>query len=139
MTNQLRGMIDTKSRGLSSYIVQEEPAISPGKGEDVDNIVKDYVAGYPIKYLQQKYSMSAGQVFSHIKARRVPLRLTNRSKMLLGKRMAHLTEKDIKGIIKDYTDGVPNVTIYDKYDIHKNGLYNILDMNNIERKRLGGK
>lgn len=127
-----------EKKPLSSYIVDDEPkkreAITPGKGAWVDNLVEDYIAGYPLLYLQAKYNISNGQILSHVKSRGIPLRRVAKSKSTLLKRLSHLTEEDVANIIVDYQNGVSNVAIYEKYDIHKNGLYNLLDMNNIPRK-----
>lgn len=130
---------EEKSKPLRSFIVdddsvkQREP-ITPGEGAWIDNLIEDYVAGYPILYLQAKYQISSGQVTSHLKARGVPLRSVTKSNSTLMKRLAHLTEQDVADIIRDYEEGVNNVTIYRKYNIHKNGLYNILDIHNVPRK-----
>lgn len=113
--------------------------IEPGKEADVDNLVKDYIAGYPVRYLQEKYTMSAGQLFSHLRARQVPLRNANQKGTSLDRRLARLTKKQLADIVEDYLNGVPNEVIYSKYSIHKNGLYKLLDSNGIERKMKGRK
>lgn len=130
---------EDKPKPLKSFIVDDETTkqrepITPGEGAWIDNLIEDYVAGYPRLYLQAKYQISSGQVTSHLKARGVPLRSVAKSNSTLMKRLAHLTEQDVADIIKDYEEGVNNSTIYRKYNIHKNGLYNILDIHNIPRK-----
>lgn len=127
--------------GLSAYLVYDDindkEAISPGEGDDVDNMIRDYITGYPAKYLQAAYHMSAGQMFSHIRARKVPLRYTGKTESTLDKRMSHLTYEQKTQVILDYIKGIPNHQIYKKYQIHKNGLYTLLDANRVIRKRRG--
>jgi len=135
--------IDTREhhKGIQDYIVDDRKnvgsviAITPGQGADVDNIIKDYIEGYPRKYIQAKYLISNGQLSSHLQARGVPLRYPSRRKTSMERRIKHLTEEDRQEIIRDYLNGVSGEAIYKKYSIHKNGLYTLLDIHNIKRKK----
>lgn len=149
MTNDISKYVDDNEKGkevkedgnLASLIVfdefniQTQTAITPGVGFDVDNIVKDYVEGHSRKYIQLKYGISNGQLSSHLSARDIPLRYPGRSESTLGKRLSHLSERDMQNIINDYSEGMSTKEIYTKYSIHKNGLYSILDANQVRRKR----
>lgn len=140
LTSYIEG---SNHKGLSSYLVLDEEestrAISPGEGFDTDNLISDYIAGLPARYLQAKYNMSAGQIFSHIRARGVPFRYDTQTETRLMKRLKHITPEQMFMIVQDYKQGVPNKTIYEKYNIHKNGLYTLLDANQVKRKTRGDK
>ena len=119
------------------YVIRVEDypePITPGKGDDVDNIVRDYMNHVPVMEIFHKYDISSGQLTSHLSARGIERRMTKRREQTLFKKLAKYTVKDIQDIIQDYEIGVPIQDIYDKYEIHKNGLYYLLDTNDIERR-----
>jgi len=142
MSKKLSNYLDDNEgrKDLSDYIVVDDSpdyptAITPGEGDDVDNIIKDYIEGYPRKYIQAKYRISNGQLSSHLQARGVPLRYPRRREYTVAKKLSHLSQDDIQEVIRDYLNGMSCKAIYNKYNIHKNGLYTILDTHNIKRKR----
>lgn len=106
--------------------------VEPGEGAVAENIIHDYVQGAPLHVIEGKYGVSTGQVYSHLNAAGVTLR---KNTSMLTKKLAHLTLEDYDIIAKEYVDGVPNTSIYVKHNIHKNGLYYILDTMGVDRKR----
>lgn len=144
MSKKISGYID-ENEGVESPLADllvfdeshDEPkkAITPGVGFDVDNIIRDYVEGYPRSYIHVKYGISNGQLSSHISARGVPLRNPKQRKSTLGKRLSHLSSKDIQNLLNDYQAGMKTKDLFTKYKIHKNGLYTLLDAHKIKRKR----
>lgn len=95
-------------------------------------IVTLYEEGAPFKEISKAVKVSTGMIYSVINSYKVEKR---NKKSRVSERVAHVlddTEKT-KQLIKDYH--FMNVKdIYKKYNIHKNGLYYILDLYNVERK-----
>ena len=95
-------------------------------------IVTLYEEGAPFKEISKTVKVSTGMIYSVINSYKVEKR---NKKSKVSERVSHVlddTEKT-KQLIKDYQ--FMNVKdIYKKYNIHKNGLYYILDVYNVERK-----
>lgn len=95
-------------------------------------IVTLYEEGAPFKEISKTVKVSTGMIYSVINSYKVEKR---NKKSRVSERVSHVlddTEKT-KQLIKDYQ--FMNVEdIYKKYNIHKNGLYYILDLYNVERK-----
>jgi len=95
-------------------------------------IVTLYEEGAPFKEISKTVKVSTGMIYSVINSYKVEKR---NKKSRVSERVSHVlddTEKT-KQLIKDYQ--FMNVKdIYKKYNIHKNGLYYILDLYNVERK-----
>lgn len=95
-------------------------------------IVTLYEEGAPFKEISKAVKVSTGMIYSVINSYKVEKR---NKKSKVSERVSHVlddTEKT-KQLIKDYQ--FMNVKdIYKKYNIHKNGLYYILDLYNVERK-----
>jgi|GEM_PF-4560590 Gp ORF141 len=95
-------------------------------------IVTLYEEGAPFKEISKTVKVSTGMIYSVINSYKVEKR---NKKSKVSERVSHVlddTEKT-KQLIKDYQ--FMNVKdIYKKYNIHKNGLYYILDLYNVERK-----
>lgn len=121
-------------RGYSNRVNNTQEAITPGEGYNVEAIVLDYQNDVPVDQIYHKYGISSGQLTSHLSALGIERRDTKRREGLY-KKLSKYTPQDIQSIIKDYTDRVMGIEdIYAKYDIHKNGLYYILDTQGIERR-----
>lgn len=121
-------------RGYSNRVNNTQEAITPGEGYNVEAIVLDYQNDVPVDVIFNKYSISSGQLTSHLSALGVERRKTKRREGL-HKKLAKYTPQDIQSIIKDYTECVMYIEdIFKKYDIHKNGLYYLLDTHGIERR-----
>lgn len=107
--------------------------VTPGKGKLADAVIEDYVKGVPILEIKSKYDISLGQITSHVVARNIPRRYTNRK--ALHNKLSKFSDEDIRNMLDDYQAGVVPVTkIFSEYGIHKNGLYTLLDLNNIPRR-----
>lgn len=120
-----------------AYVVPVEnypEPITPGEGEDVEAIIEDYVNLEPVTTILKRYNISSGQLTSHLSARGIERRMTKRRKETLFAKLAKYTETDIRNILTDYQIGTAIQDIYNKYDIHKNGLYYLLDTHGIERR-----
>lgn len=105
--------------------------IEPGEGEVAEGLIADYNAGATAHYLLHKYGVSAGQLYSHLHAKKVPKR-THSYK--LRDKIAEFSPQELNNIVDDYQRGMDNKKIYEKYGIHKNGLYYLLDVSNVPRK-----
>lgn len=109
------------------------PLESKFKSRKEKDILTLYKKGYPVQDICNKFNISMGLLYTIINNHKVDKR--NITKALYNK-IKHILNNPskIENIIKDY--GVlTNKEIYDKYDIHKNGLYFILDLYNVERKQ----
>lgn len=108
------------SKGSKFKSKKEEKIVTMYKnGEDVNNITKEL-------------NVSMGLVYTVLNNYKVPKR---RKQSKVAKRVEHITknESKVKQLINDY-QFMNLVDIYRKYDIHKNGLYYILDLYNVKRK-----
>lgn len=95
-------------------------------------IVTSYNAGKPLDYIAKEAKVSMGLIYTVLNYYKVGKR---NKKSPVEERIAHiLKDKElVKSIIKDYQFmGLQD--LYAKYDIHKNGLYYILDLYHVERK-----
>lgn len=95
-------------------------------------IVTLYEEGAPFKEISKAVKVSTGMIYSVINSYKVEKR---NKKSRVSERVAHVLNdvEKTKQLIKDYH--FMNVEdIYKKYNIHKNGLYYILDLYNVERK-----
>lgn len=119
-------------RPYQSY--QKGNYVEPGEGPVAEGIIKDYMEGVPLHVIEGRYTVSAGQIYSHLNMAGVPLRVSTGKK--LKNKLAHLTLEDYEAIANDYKNrNMPLTAIYEKYNIHKNGLYYILDSMDIDRRQ----
>lgn len=121
------------TRDLLSYVEDDTKKVIPKSSKEfnVEDILNDYKSGAPTKYITKKYDISFGQLYTYLNRGGVPKR-SNSSK--LQKKLGSLTKNDINNIIKDYKSGVAFIDIATKYDLHKNGLYYILDTHKVSRR-----
>lgn len=130
-TRKMYSRVSYSTRG------QDVEAITPGEGVDVDDIVSDYKDHMQVAEIYRKYGISSGQLTSHLSARGVTRREIKKRQSTLFSKLAKFTNKDIDNILEDYKLGVvPIKDIYEKYGIHKNGLYYLLDTHGVERRGL---
>lgn len=117
---------------------QEEPELTMDELNWENKLVKDYIDGMAVTSIQSKYGISAGGVYTILNNQRVPKRdLGGTSKIAI--RVSHITNdpKTLNKLLADYKNNVPVQKIFDEYNIHKNGLYFILDSNNVPRRGRG--
>lgn len=95
-------------------------------------IVTSYNEGKSLEYIATEAKVSKGLIYTVLNYYKVGKR---NKKSNVVKRIEHiLKDKDlVKEIIKDY-QYMSLQDIYNKYSIHKNGLYYILDLYHVERK-----
>lgn len=95
-------------------------------------IVMLYNKGESAREIEEKVGVSMGMVYTVLNNHKVPKRSNATT---LQKRIKHVLDNPnkVKEIITDY-QYMNLKDIFKKYDIHKNGLYYILDLYNIERK-----
>lgn len=117
---------------------QGEPELTMDELNWENKLVKDYIDGMAVTAIQSKYGISAGGVYTILNNQRVPKRdLGGTSKIAI--RVSHITNdpKTLNKLLADYKNNVPVQKIFDEYGIHKNGLYFILDSNNVPRRGRG--
>lgn len=102
------------------------------KTKKEEHIVTLYNEGATARELVDKTGVSMGMIYTVLNNHKVPKRNANKA---LQTRIKHVLDSPelIKGIITDY-QYMYLKDIFKKYDIHKNGLYYILDLYGIERK-----
>lgn len=95
-------------------------------------IVTSYNAGVPLTDIVKEANVSVGLIYTVLNYYKVGKR--NKNSQVVSK-VAHILAypDKVKEVIKDY-QFMNLQDIYSKHDIHKNGLYYILDLYNIERK-----
>ncbi|WAW12028.1 hypothetical protein [Staphylococcus phage SAP6] len=95
-------------------------------------IVTSYNKGVPVTDIAKEAKVSIGLIYTVLNFYKVPKK---RKKSRVAKRVKHITndKNKVQALIKDY-QYMDLQSIYKKYNIHKNGLYYILDLYNIERK-----
>ena len=95
-------------------------------------IVTSYNEGKPLDYIAKEAKVSMGLIYTVLNYYKVGKR---NKKSPVEERIAHiLKDKNlVKEIIKDY-QYMNLQDIYSKYNLHKNGLYYILDLYHVERK-----
>lgn len=113
----------------------EEP-----KGLDFDDsleskqqlIYEDYKEGVPAKTLATIYSVSVGYVYTVINRHKSP----DAPRKGVALKVAHILDDTTKvnQVIADYTSGKSTEELYEEYDLHKNGLYYILDLYDVPRR-----
>lgn len=109
------------------------PLESKFKSRKEKDILTLYKKGYPVQDICNKFNISRGLLYTIVNNHKVGKRNITKALYNKIKHILNNTSK-LENIIKDY--GVlTNKEIYDKYDIHKNGLYFILDLYNVERKQ----
>ena len=118
-------------------IVKTKEGLTPLKNFEFktkkeEKIVTMYRNGEGVSKITKELNVSMGLVYTVLNNHKVPKR--NKSKGV-AKRVEHITsnKNKLQNLIRDYQ--FMNVSdIYKKYDIHKNGLYYILDLYNVKRK-----
>lgn len=102
------------------------------KYEREKNIVEMYNSHVPVKDIQTKLGVSAGLIYTVLNNHKVSKK-NNSSKLL--KKIGHILDnpETVKNIITDY-QFMSLKDLYRKYGIHKNGLYYILDLYEVDRK-----
>lgn len=105
-------------------------------GDTEKHIVEEYQNGVGIAIIRYKYKLSYSVIYGILARAGIPMRY-NANK--LSKKMEGIDEQVAGRIIRDYREGVPLEVIYDRYSLHKNGLYTILDINQVPRRQLRKK
>lgn len=95
-------------------------------------IVERYNQGIPLKDISKEANVSIGLIYTVLNSYKVSKR---NNKSQVEKRIEHILNDPvkIKNIITDY-QFMNLQDIYKKYDIHKNGLYYLLDLYHVDRK-----
>lgn len=103
-------------------------------------IYEDYKEGVPAKTLATIYGVSVGYVYTVINRHKSP----DAPRKGVALKVAHILDDTTKvnQVIADYTSGKSIEELYAEYELHKNGLYYILDLYDVPRrgrvKRKGG-
>ncbi|AAX92382.1 hypothetical protein TwortDSMZ_169 [Staphylococcus phage Twort] len=109
------------------------PLESKFKTKKEKDIVEMYRKGHPVNDICNVHNISMGMLYTVVNNHKLGKR--NVTKGLLSKIKHILNNKNkLENLINDYGK-LTNKEIYSKYQIHKNGLYYILDLYNIERKQ----
>lgn len=96
-------------------------------------VCKDYKEGMLMSDIMKKYHISSGLCQTIINTYG---RLNRHKKLKVEQRVQHVINdtKVLNNLIEDY-QFMKNADIYEKYNIHKNGLYYILDKYKVPRKK----
>ena len=134
-----------QENSVTSYPEVEEDYPYPSVEDDYDKAQEDtaqateqviaeaYKQGAGVTYLQEKYHISAGTLQAILLRQGVK----RHTKTTVENRVKHITEDPAKlnQLIKDYKSGKTLAYLYVKYDLYKNGLYYLLDSNNVPRRQ----
>lgn len=116
--------------------MEPAPVVTPEESKRLsmeDVIAKQYKLGMTLKQIQTEHNISAGKVYEILARKGVPLR-NGRQRSKSNERLSMMTELEKQSLIRDYKDGMPLASIFNKYDINKHGCYIILDEANIPRR-----
>ena len=100
-------------------------------------IVKAYKENETLDVIKTCYNLdSNGALYSILRKHHVEPRDKKQATRGVAKRVAHITSDPDKmsAVLKAYRDGVTLTEIYKKFELHKNGLYYLLDLNNVPRR-----
>lgn len=100
-------------------------------------IVKAYKENETLDAIKTCYNLdSNGALYSILRKHHVEPRDKKQATRGVAKRVAHITSDPDKmsAVLKAYRDGVTLTEIYKKFELHKNGLYYLLDLNNVPRR-----
>lgn len=115
----------------------EQPSEETAEMAREKAIVKAYKDNEALDSIKTCYNLdSNGALYSILRKHQVEPRDKKQASRGVAKRVEHITSDPakMKAILKDYNDGVVLTTIYERYNVHKNGLYYLLDLNNVPRR-----
>lgn len=97
------------------------------------DIVEMYRKGHPVTDICNVHNISMGLLYTVINNHKLGKRNITKN---LQKKISHVlnNKEKLENLLNDYGK-LTNKDIYHKYQIHKNGLYYILDLYNIDRKQ----
>lgn len=110
----------------------------PMTKEELDTTIADmYISGKGISDIVAEVKKSTGYIYTVLNNRGVPKRTTKMTKGSVAYKIRNILEdpQTVSDILEDYLANVPLAVIYSRYNIHKNGLYYILDLNGVERRQ----
>lgn len=130
-------LFDEVERGSVEFLGSKPTVItlSQATPEDKDSyIIEQYMKGEAVAHICERVGRSAGYVYTVLNKNGVPKREA-KSQTKLYNRVKHIVESPnlVQQVINDYNNKVPLAVIYERYNLHKNGLYYILDTNNVKR------
>ncbi|WNM51082.1 DNA binding protein [Staphylococcus phage Alsa_3] len=99
-------------------------------------VCESYINGESNVSIIKKAKISHGKLYSILRKYSVPEKTNTHTR--IHKRIKHITDNPerLKELISDYESGIHSVEYLKfKYKLHKNGLYTILDMFDVKRKR----
>lgn len=126
-------MGETEKKEIPLYNHSYKDVISNGELEE--QVIQDYISGIATNTITNRYNISTGTLYAFLNRRGISKRgLGGQSKIAI--KMAHVLDNEflLGSILKDYKDGVQLATIYEKWNIHKNGLYYLLDVTATPRR-----
>lgn len=100
-----------------------------------DQLVAAYAEGTKMKEIAHTFNMSMGKIYTILNARGIT---TRRTSYVMSEALSDLDTEDIMQLITDYETGASVMELQDKYRLHKNGVYYILDSYNIPRRKHRG-
>lgn len=111
---------------------EEEVADSKVKPTmDEAKLLADWQNGVPLYELTDKYGISVGAIYSILYANGAEVKSSK-----VAERVAHVESDPAKlaEVLRAYKVGVRLASIYEKYDLHKNGLFYLLDKYRVPRR-----
>lgn len=111
---------------------EEEVADSEVKPTmDEAKLLADWQNGVPLYELTDKYGISVGAIYSILYANGAEVKSSK-----VAERVAHVESDPAKlaEVLRAYKVGVRLASIYEKYDLHKNGLFYLLDKYRVPRR-----
>jgi hypothetical protein len=98
-----------------------------------ETIAKKYKLGMSVRQIIADHGISSGKVYEILARKKVGLR-NGRYSSKSTERISTMTNLEKQSLILDYKNGATLGYIYRKYDINKNGTYQLLDEANIPRR-----
>ncbi|WIW77395.1 hypothetical protein CKA15_184 [Listeria phage cka15] len=104
------------------------------KNDTEKGIVTDYINGAGTSAIARTYNVSMGTIYTALNRHKIPKRNIANNSVEVQMIPVINNKKLLNAIIDSYNKGVPVKDIYEKYSIHKNGLYYLLDYVGVDRK-----
>nr|AII27442.1 transposase domain-containing protein [Listeria phage LMTA-34] len=124
----------SKPKAKKKQNSKTKSTITEFKNDTEKGIVTDYINGAGTSAIARTYNVSMGTIYTALNRHKIPKRNIANNSVEVQMVPVINNKKLLNAIIDSYNKGVPVKDIYEKYSIHKNGLYYLLDYVGVDRK-----
>lgn len=135
IVNFLQGLLDSiedeeEEEEEVPVVEDEEEEVTPEELKE-EKLLKEWGHGVPLYELTEKYGVSVGAIYSILYAHGADVKSSK-----VASRVAHVetNSKVLAEVLEAYEQGKRLADIYEEYDLHKNGLFYLLDKYRVPRR-----